>query len=62
MSQSGERPSYASMNDLVHASRHVNLPLALLAVFLMECLIALHTLWPDYPYLMNLAESTNDHA
>jgi hypothetical protein len=42
---------YASMNDWVHASRHPDLPLALLAVFLMECLIALHTLWPDYPDL-----------
>jgi hypothetical protein len=27
----------------------VQLPLALLAVFVLECLIALYTLWPNYP-------------
>jgi hypothetical protein len=27
----------------------VQLPLALLGIFVLECLIALHTLWPGYP-------------
>jgi hypothetical protein len=27
----------------------VPLPLALLAIFVLECLIALHTLWPNCP-------------
>ena len=27
----------------------LQLPLALLVVFMLECLIALHTLWPSYP-------------
>jgi hypothetical protein len=27
----------------------LQLPLALLAIFVLECLIALHTLWPNYP-------------
>ncbi len=27
----------------------LQLPLALLVVFMLECLIAIHTLWPSYP-------------
>ena len=30
------------------------LPLALLAIFVLECLIALHTLWPNYPSYLSL--------
>ena len=26
----------------------LQLPLALFAIFVLECLIALHTLWPNY--------------
>ena len=28
--------------------------LALLAIFVLECLIALHTLWPNYPSYLSL--------
>jgi hypothetical protein len=30
------------------------LPVALLAIFVLECLIALHTLWPNYPSYLSL--------
>jgi len=30
-------------------ARFLQLPLALFAIFVLECLIALHTLWPNYP-------------
>ena len=33
----------------------LQLPLALLAIFVLECLIALHTLWPNYPYVVLLS-------
>jgi len=32
----------------------LQLPLALFAIFVLECLIALHTLWPNYPAYMSL--------
>ncbi len=40
--------------DGVHPRRHrarptLAAPLALLVVFMLECLIVLHTLWPTYP-------------
>jgi hypothetical protein len=32
----------------------LQLPLALCAIFVLECLIALHTLWPNYPAYVSL--------
>ena len=39
------------MNDSGRAAPPAHLLLVGLAIFVMECLIALHTLWPNYPYL-----------
>ena len=48
------RPAPHLQRPDLPAAPRLQLPLVLFAIFVLECLIALHTLWPNYPAYVSL--------
>jgi hypothetical protein len=49
-----DSPAPTSTTPRLADAPPLQLPLALCAIFVLECLIALHTLWPNYPAYVSL--------